>query len=104
MKITSDAEPVAGQDYVLTCTASLQGEESDTENLDATKDTLWTLPNNSVVETTTDQLQLNPLRVSDGGIFTCRVSITSPYLSSTIFSSGSYSVTVESKCNIAFLL
>ena len=98
MNITNGATATAGEEYTLTCSVM------EVENLDATIDTVWTLPNGRVVESTTDQLHLNPLRVSDGGVYTCRVNISSLFLNSTISSSGSYSVTVKSKCSIASTL
>ena len=77
--ITSDQKPVAGQDYVLTCTASLQGKESDTDtsltitwmgpgiNMDGV--TMGTPSSTDGIHAST--LTFSPLKQAHGGNYTC---------------------------------
>ena len=79
MEITSDAEPVAGQVYVLTCTASLQGENL---HVDTPLTITWMGPRVALDEVTirnssstggthTSTLTFSPLKQVYDGNYTC---------------------------------
>ena len=66
-----------GQSYTLTCTANVTGGDTM-----STTTITWIRPSGSVTSGTGSSLDLslNPLRVSDGGQYTCNVSVSSPFL------------------------
>ena len=69
---------IAGQSYTLTCTANVTRGETVSTNSTIT----WIHPNGSVTSVTGSSLDLtlNPLHMSDGGQYTCNVSVSSPFL------------------------
>ena len=74
MEITSDTEPVAGQDYVLTCTASLQRKDSDADTQLAIT---WMRPGSIIkISSSTggrhiSTLTFSPLKQVYNGTYTC---------------------------------
>ena len=94
--ITSPTGPfTAGQSYTLTCTATVTGGET----LSTTTTITWIHPSGNVTLGTGSSLNLsfNPLRVSDAGQYTCKISVFSPFLNRAQNSTDTYTVIVQGK-------
>ena len=85
----------AGQSYTLTCTANVTGGET----LSTTTTITWIHPSGSVTSGTGSflVLTLNLLQVSDAGLYTCNVSVSSPFLNGAQSSTDTFTVNVQSK-------
>ena len=113
--IIPEDSSTAGMDYKLTCSVT-----SDT-NLFSPPTLVWMYSNGigeSIVDSgngttvgqpvtggavTTLNLMFEPLRTSDGGMYTCMASITIPIAAVNITNSGVISVNVQSKFEFYFI-
>lgn len=90
MIIGSDkAEPIAGQGYNLTC--SVLGAD----NLDSNMIYEWI--KHETFNKSSSTLSFSPLRLSDAGVYTCRVTVSSDYLHNDLTANSSISLNISSK-------
>ena len=88
------ADPVFGQDYILTC--GIIGAE----NLNPSMTYQWTKDiggNRTQIRTNFNSTSFSPLRLSDAGQYTCHIIVESPYIYNTTIVTASHNVTLESK-------
>ena len=83
------AEPIAGQSYNLTC--SVLGAE----NLDSSINYQWI--KNDIIRQNSSTLSFSPLRLSDAGVYTCRVTVSSDYLDNDLTANSSILLNISSK-------
>ena len=82
-------KPIAGQSYNLTC--SVQGAK----NLDSSITYQWI--KNDIIRQNSSTLSFSPLRLSDAGVYTCRVTVSSDYLDNDLTANSSISLNISSK-------
>ena len=88
---SSKEESAAGQDYRLTCNVS------GAENIIPIITYQWTKENGTqtLVETNSSTLFFSPLKLSDAGLFTCNIGVSSPYLDVEIRGSNTTKVKIQ---------
>ena len=93
-EISDDGIPIAGQSYILTCSAS--GAEYLNNAIITYQ---WTKNNGTQTrfETNSDTLFFSPLRLSDTGEYTCDITVASNSLIKDATASFTHSVNVSSK-------
>ena len=85
------AEPIAGLSYNLTC--SVQGAE----NLDSNMTYEWIKNETPIIGETSSTLSFSPFRLSEAGIYMCRVYVSSDYLDNDLSAYSSTTLNVRSK-------
>ena len=86
----SQATPVLGQIYSLTC------DVTGAENLSPSITYQWTKNNGNQIGTN-ENFSFSSLRLSDAGQYTCRATVSSPYLSGDITMTGTHDIRIQSK-------
>ena len=104
MSVVSTAQPVAGNNYTLTCSVTLTNGlsgfpevmwlNSDGQEIVSEGDTTVYGPLTSGLITTLI-LEFDPLRIRDEGLYTCYAVYSSPITSSEINSSATEYIDVE---------
>lgn len=92
VNITGVGVPLAGQRYSLTCNiiSGSEGLISSTITYKWTKDS-------STEQTGSNILEFSPLKLSDGGLYTCEIALNSSALMVNATTSVSYALEVSSK-------
>ena len=92
VQITASETPMLGQSYSLTC------DVTGTETLNSSITYQWTKNNGTQTQVGTDRvLSFSPLRLSDAGRYTCRATVSSPYLNNDITMMDTHDVGIQSK-------
>ena len=86
--ISSSGQSTEGQRYVLMCSVNGAG------SLSASISYQWDRVGSSSGPSSSQQLTFNQLRRTDGGLYTCTGTISSPYLTSTRSVTNTRTITV----------
>lgn len=105
IKISDDGSSTAGENFTLTCTASVIEGLTD----DALISISWidsdigdTVQSNAIQLSDVNKtsiLEFDPINLSHGGHYTCNASITIPIISTVQISMESYNIITNSECH-----
>ena len=92
-----DVDPVAGQNYVLTC--GVIGAENLSPNITY----WWTKDSSGNIGYHSSSISFSPLRLSDAGQYTCHIIVQSPFIYNEASVTAYQNVTLKRKSNIFIL-